>query len=470
VTVSGSAQGPPLERGAGPASGSVVASAALGAALTPLNSTMVAVALPALSAEFMAPAASVTLFVVTGYLVATLVAQMPAGSVADRVGYARALSWGRWMFAAGAVAGTLAPTLWVVIVARLLMAAGSSLINPTAMALLRISVPPQRRARAFGTMGAVMGGAAAIGPALGAALVSVLGWRSLFLINLPLLAVSWLLQPAVRKPGVASDAPAGQPERGAAPSTDAFDWPGSLLTGAALLLVTFAARRGGAAGVWMAVAAVAVFGVLFWHERRVPKPVLQTSLFREHGFTAGALIISTQNLAMYSLMIQVPFLFGDGVGDSRLGLAIIAMTATMAVMSPVGGWLVERIGVRVVVGAGGLLAAAGVIGLAQLPPTAGSLQIAGRLLLVGLGLGLSTGPANASALTVIPSHLSATASATVSMLRYLGAIAGTVILGYVFAEGADGATRHHVALWIFVGALLASALLGATLPPLRHRD
>jgi MFS family permease len=459
VTAPGSVQG--LRPDPGPAGGfgrgSVVASAALGAALTPLNSTMVAVALPALSTEFMAPAASVTLFVVTGYLVATLVSQMPAGSVADRVGYARALTWGRWIFAAGAVAGMVAPSLWIVIVARLLMAAGSALINPTAMALLRISISPERRSRAFGTMGAVMGGAAAIGPALGAALVSFFGWRSLFLINLPLLAISWLLQPAVERE--TTPPPAG-----------AFDWPGSVLTGTALVLVTFSARRGGTPAIWMAAAALLLFAVLLWHERRVARPVLQLELFREHGFTAGALIISTQNLAMYSLLIQVPFLFGDGRTDSRLGLAIIAMTATMAVMSPVGGRLVERVGIRAVVGAGGLVAAAGVMGLAQLPASASSLQIAGWLLFVGLGLGLSTGPANASALTAVAPHLSATAAATVSMLRYLGAIAGTVILGYVFAGGADGATRHHVALWIFVGSLMASALLGATLPPLRHRD
>jgi MFS family permease len=460
VTAPGSVQG--LQPDPRPASaagrGSVVASAALGAALTPLNSTMVAVALPALSSEFMAPAASVTLFVVTGYLVATLVSQMPAGSVADRVGYARALTWGRWIFAAGAVAGMVAPSLWIVIVARLLMAAGSALINPTAMALLRISIPPERRSRAFGTMGAVMGGAAAIGPALGAALVSFFGWRSLFLINLPLLAISWLLQPAVDR------------ESTTAPPTGAFDWPGSVLTGTALVLVTFSARSGGTPAIWMAAAAVILFAVLLWHERRVARPVLQLELFREHGFTAGALIISTQNLAMYSLLIQVPFLFGDGSSDSRLGLAIIAMTATMAVMSPVGGRLVERVGIRAVVGVGGLAAAAGVTGLAQLPASASSLQIAGWLLVVGLGLGLSTGPANASALTAVPPHLSATASATVSMLRYLGAIAGTVILSYAFAGGAGGAARHHVALWVFVGSLLASALLGATLPPLRHRD
>jgi MFS family permease len=118
--------------------GSVLVSAALGAALTPLNSTMVAVALPALADEFMSPAAAVTVFVVTGYLIATLVLSVPAGSVADRVGYTRALRWGRWMFAAGSIVGTLAPTLGLVVAGRLLMAAGGALINPTAMALLRI--------------------------------------------------------------------------------------------------------------------------------------------------------------------------------------------------------------------------------------------------------------------------------------------------------------------------------------------
>jgi len=137
--------------------GSVLGSAALGAALTPLNSTMVAVALPALSEQFASPAAAVTVFVVTGYLIATLVLSVPAGSVADRIGYARALAWGRWMFAAGAVIGAVAPTLGVVVAGRLLMAAGGALINPTAMALLRIAMPEEKRSRAFGTMGAVMG-------------------------------------------------------------------------------------------------------------------------------------------------------------------------------------------------------------------------------------------------------------------------------------------------------------------------
>ena len=432
--------------------GSVLVSAALGAALTPLNSTMVAVALPALSEQFAAPAAAVTVFVVTGYLIATLVLSVPAGSVADRVGYTRALTWGRWMFAAGAVLGAIAPTLGAVVAGRLLMACGGALINPTAMALLRISMPPEKRSRAFGTMGAVMGGAAAIGPGLGAWLTASVGWRSLFLINLPLLVLSWALEP---RPATASER--REPR--------AFDWGGSVLIGGALLSVTFATRVNSPLAYWLAAAGVVLFIALVMHERRVDAPVLNLSFFRLRGFVAGAGVIATQNLAMYSLLIQVPFLFGGG-SDTRLGLAIIAMTFTMAAMSPVGGWLVEWIGVRTVVAAGGLLATLGVVALTRLATSALPSEIGARLLLVGLGLGLATGPANASAVSAVPAHQSAMASATVSMLRYLGAIGGTVILSIALAGGAGGDGRPQLALWMFAGALMVSVALGLALPPL----
>jgi EmrB/QacA subfamily drug resistance transporter len=434
--------------------GSVLVSAALGAALTPLNSTMVAVALPDLAAQFSSPAAAVTVFVVTGYLIATLVLSVPAGSVADRVGYTRALMWGRWMFAAGSILGTLAPTLGLVVVGRLLMAGGGALINPTAMALLRISVPPERRSRAFGTMGAVMGGAAAIGPALGGWISAEVGWRMLFVINLPLLVISWLFEPRVEAPAAA------QRE-----ASRWFDWPGSVLLGVALVAVTIATRTAAPLAYWLAIGGAIAFVALILHERRIDAPVLNLSFFRRRGFVAGAGVIATQNLAMYSLLIQIPFLFGGGDQASRLGLAIIAMTLTMAVMSPLGGWLVEWIGVRAVVVTGGLLAAAGVIGLTQLATTARPYEIAMRLLLVGLGLGLSTGPANASAVTAVPAHQSAMASATVSMLRYVGAIGGTVILSFAMSGG-QAESRPAVALWAFVAALLLSALLGLALPPL----
>jgi MFS family permease len=170
---------------------------------------------------------------------------------------------------------------------------------------------------------------------------------------------------------------------------------------------------------------------------------------------------------MYSLLILLPFMFGSrGGSDSRLGFAIIGMTATMALVSPVGGWLVEFFGARAVVIAGGVIGAAGIVSVAQLSPGAVASAIGVRLLLVGLGLGLSTGPSQAVALTAVPSEQSGLASAAVSMLRYLGAIAGTGILSFTLAGGQGDIAREQMSLWIFAGAFILSAVLGALFPPM----
>ena len=432
--------------------GRVLAASAVAAGLTPLNSTMIAVALPAMSAEFAAPAASVTVWVVTAYLIATIVCQMPAGNVADRIGYARTLTVGRWMFAAGAAAATFAPSLAFVIAGRLFMALGGTLMIPTAMALLRVAVPEERRPRAFGAMGAVMGGAAALGPALGGLLIARTSWRVLFLVNVPLTLLSWLLQPKAFGPP--------PPARRAG----AFDWRGSILLGASLVLFVLATRVGLPLSWAAAGGAVILFAALVAQARRTPSPVVDFTLFREPAFVAGAAIVALQNLAMYALLVQVPFLFGDGGGESRLGLAIMGMTASMAVMSPVGGRLAERIGSRATVVAGGLVGAAGIAWLIQLAPDASAVEIGARLLLVGVGLGLSTGPSQAAALTAIAPERSGMASAALSTLRYVGAVAGTAILGLALgAGGGETLARQHLALWVFAGAFLLSALSGLRL-------
>ena len=429
--------------------GRVLAAVAIAAGLTPLNSTMIAVALPAMSTDFQTSASSVAVWVVTAYLVATIVAQMPAGSVADRIGYARTLTVGRWMFAAGAAAAALAPSLGFVIAGRLLMATGGALMVPTAMALLRVVVPLERRPRAFGAMGAVMGGAAALGPALGGLVIARAGWRVLFVVNLPLALLSWVLQPAAFGENVRPPARRG-----------AFDLAGSLLLGGALILSVLATRML-APVAWMAAGGSAVlFAAFVVQERRSGAPVLDLTLFHEPAFVAGALVIALQNLAMYALLIQVPFLFAAGGASSRLGLAVMGMTATMALMSPVGGRLAELVSAKVTVIAGGLAGAAGIASLVQLSPVASPVQIGARLLLVGLGLGLSTGPSQAAALSAIAAERSGMGSAALSTLRYMGAIAGTAILGLALAGGGDSLAQQRVALWIFATAFVLSAAAG----------
>jgi MFS family permease len=385
---------------------------------------------------------------------------MPAGSIADRSGYPRALTWGRWIFAAGAAAGAFAPTLSVVVVGRVLMAAGGALMVPTSMALVRVAIPVERRSRAFGTLGAVMGGAAAIGPALGGWITPLFGWRWLFAINLPVLLASWIIQgPVDENESRILKVRAADEES----EQRAFDWAGSLLIGSALVLLTMATRAHGRALYVIASVGVATIVTLLVVERRVTAPVLDLDLFARPVFAAGAGVVATQNLAMYSLLIMVPFLVGASAG-SGVGLAIVAMTATMALMSPFGGWLAEHVGARPVVFTGGLAGALGVFAIVRLGASAQPHDVGVRLLLVGLGLGLSTGPSQAAGLTAVSAEKSGLASATLAMMRYVGSIAGTVILGFALAAGPDVAARHRAALWIFAGAFLVSALFGLVLP------
>jgi MFS family permease len=437
------------------ASGNSRGFAAVGvaAALTPLNSTMIAVALPAMASDFEAAPSSVTVWVVTAYLIATIVFQMPAGAVADRMGYGPTLSIGRWLFMAGAAAATLAPSLGFVIAGRLLMAAGGALMLPTAMALLRVIVPAERRPRAFGAMGALMGGAAALGPALGGLIIARASWRTLFLVNLPLTVLSWWLQPR----GFAASASTGSSRHG-------FDWVGSLLLGASLILAVLATRLSAPMAWAAAVGAALLFIALVVQARSVAAPVLDFGLFGVIPFTAGALVIALQNLAMYALLVQIPFLFvTDGSSRSRFSVVVMAMTAMMAVASPVGGRLAERLGTRITVVAGGLAGLLGVLlliplsalGMAGQEPT--MFQVAVPLVIIGSGLGLSTGPSQAAALSAIEAHRSGMASAAIATFRYMGAIIGTAILGLALDASGSALTAQQRALWCFAGAFALSA-------------
>ena len=128
-----------------------LAAALLAASLMPLNSTMIAVALPDIAREFRYSPGTVTQALVASYLVAAIVLQSPGGKLGDRVGHWRVFAVGQALIATGAMLGFTAPTLSVLALSRVLMAAGSAVVVPATVALMRIELPDERRGRAFGT-------------------------------------------------------------------------------------------------------------------------------------------------------------------------------------------------------------------------------------------------------------------------------------------------------------------------------
>jgi EmrB/QacA subfamily drug resistance transporter len=441
---------------ADPHVGRSLGAALLASSLMPLNSTMIAVALPEIAREFARPPGTVAQAVVASYLVAAIVLQSPGGKLGDRLGHWRMLALGQVLVAAGAVLGLIAGALGVLAVARVLMAAGGAAIVPATVALLRIELPAQRRGRAFGLFGAMMSLAAGIGPVVGGELVRAFGWPSIFAVNLPVIGIVALLVATARR-------------REAEPQDRArFDVLGSILLTATLAALVVGLEATGTAGVALLVTCVALLVPFVWWERRATDPVLAFGLFRSAAFTAGSLLVALQNLVMYTLLFELPqvlaaLLATDAAATGRL---LVAMMAAVVLASLVAGRLTDRVGPRPVA-VGGAVACLAAVGLLAAGDLSSLRQLVLPLALLGLGIGLATPAAQTASLAAVPRERSGAAAGIGSTMRYLGGVVGVALLGRLVDLTGDRSAvlgEHRNVLGVFAAALLAALVCAVALP------
>ena len=430
----------------------------LAAALMPLNSTMIAVALPDISDDFGRDPGLVTQTLVTSYLIAAVVLQSPAGKLGDRIGHVRLLLIGQVLVAAGALLGYLAASLPLLTAARILMAGGGAVLVPATVALLRRDLPAQRRGRAFGAFGAVLALAAAMGPVVGGELVRAFGWPSVFAANLPVLAVSAVL-------GAAAGPVASEPGREAAPG---FDWVGTALLTAGLSALILGLRPdGNQAAALLVVGAVVLVLFATW-ERRARDPVVAFSLFRSVPFSAGTVLVAVQNLVMYALLFEIPLLAValfdlHARGTGRL---LISLMLAIVITSPVAGRLADRLGAQALAVVGSLVALLGIAGMAWSDLSAPGRLVA-PLAILGVGLGLATPAAQSASITATPADRAGMAAGVASTMRYLGGIAGIAVLSLVLEVGGtrDEVVSEHRELMVFFGGALVVGLVCSVLLP-----
>jgi EmrB/QacA subfamily drug resistance transporter len=442
----------PLPSGEAPLTTRRFTGLALAALLAPLNSTIIAVALPSIAQAFDSPAAVVTRWLVTAYLVVSIVAQSPAGKMADLWGGSRVLTLGRTLFGAGALLAALSPALPILGAGRVLMALGGALSIPTVFAQLRRSVPHERRGRVFGIFGAIMGAAAAAGPVLGGFLTTRYGWHSVFIVNVPVVLLSFLLEPpranTSPRPSMAGYKPALH-----------FDFLGSTLLGVAVLLLVAAVER----GPWFIAAAIIAIAAFVIRELRASDPVLDVRLFTHASFAAGSAIVALQNLAMYSMLFLLPFFLARAGGaPSATGRMLLLFTVGMVLASPLGGRLSDAIGARSVACAGALLATGG----ALLFVMRGASMLVPSIILMGIGIGIATSPSQAAALSAIPASQAGVASGALSTMRYVGGVVGSGLVALLVSGGVERDAR----LIVFPVVLFASAIVALFLPGKSRRN
>lgn len=428
----------------------IVLTAALATMLVPLNSTMLAVALPSIIEDFEVGLAT-SGWLITGYLIAMASLLPLGGKVGDRFGRRNIVLLGLAMFGGSSIAAGFAPNLASLLVFRIMQGVAGALITPNTGALIRESVPEARRGMAFGILGAVIGVAAGLGPPIGGILTEFAGWRAAFffsvIVVVPAFAIGWSNLPKLQRIGTF-----GQ-----------FDVIGALglptILVALVSILLYMARGGDTLVLAAGVPAIALVILGFgWRESRHPDPVFQPRIFRSKSFTASSLGIALTNLSMYSLLIAVPlFLVArDGSSALKTGMVLTSMTFGMIVMSVVAGRMLDRNGRRLPTAIGMVISAIGAAPMAFIGADVSVAALTFGLVLVGIGLGLAmTGLQTTSVESVEEDQVGA-AAGVYATSRYLGSIIGSAIFaGLIGQEVGEIGDIGIVFMVSFVAAVLA---------------
>lgn len=400
---------------------------ALGVTMATLDISVVNIALPTLSRTFGVPLTTVE-WVVLAYVLTITGLLLTLGRIADAAGRRRVYGAGLVVFVAASALCAAAPGALTLAAARALQGVGAAMMTANSAALLVSHFPPGERGRALGAFGAVVGVGLAMGPPLGGLIVDHGSWRWLFLLNLPIGALAFVL---LRR--IPPDAPSATWPRIPVPASAA--WFGALT--ALLLALSQGPARGWGDRLVLGLLAAAIgLGIAFFAlERRVQDPLLPGDLGGA-GFRATvALTLIGQALSM-AVGIHMPLYLEEvlGLGPATTGqwLAILPLAALG--LAPLAGRLSDRVGTRPFMAAGLALTACGMAALALLGTAPSATRVAIALTLVGVGLGLFV-VTNTSALLghVPPARLGA-ASGMQATMRNLGIAGGSAVATAVLAS------------------------------------
>jgi EmrB/QacA subfamily drug resistance transporter len=406
--------------------------------------TIVSIALPDLAGELRSSFAALQ-WTIDVYVLVLAAFLMAAGSLSDRLGHRRVFITGLIVFAVASLACGLAPNTGVLVAARGVQGLGAAAMYATNAALLGVTYAGRDRSVAFGVWGAANGAAAAAGPILGGLLTEHVGWRSIFLVNLPVAAVAVVLARMAVRGGRGSGA-------------GRIDVPGVASFTLAVTLIVYGLIRAGDAswtdpatiGVLAAGAAATLVFLLI--ERGRPDPMLDLALFRRPPFAVlmfGAAALTAAafaNLVFVSLWAQSVL----GLGAMTAGFVLAPMAAVAFVVAGAGGRLLHSVPPRHSIGWGLLLVGAGNALCMLVGPDSGWKALIPGLCVTGLGVGLSTPVLASAVLAVVPPERAGMGNGASNTFRQLGyalalPVLATVVTGQARQVLADSGTPAETA-------------------------
>ena len=399
-----------------------------------LDSTIVNIALPAIHRSFHAPLSGLQ-WTVDAYTLVLASLLMLSGSTADRVGRRRVFQIGLLLFGVGSLLCALAPSLPLLIAARVLQAIGGSMLNPVAMSIIRnVFVDPRERARAIGVWGGMVGISMALGPVVGGVLVDSVGWRAVFVVNVPiaLLAIALTARyvPESRAPHARRPDPIAQ-----------------VLVVLGLASLTYSIIEGPSAG-WLGAQTLALFAVaiialtaLVLYELRRREPLIEVRFFRSAPFSGASAIAVATFAALGGFLFLNTLYLQDirGLSPLTAGLYTLPMAGVMLVIAPISGRVVGARGARIPLLVGSLSLIASAVLLTRLTAHTDLLYLVLAYVLFGLGSGALNPPITNTAVSGMPPSQAGVAAAIASTSRQVGSTLGVAVLGAIAGGGATGA-------------------------------
>ena len=438
--------------------------------MTTLDIFIVNVAIPATQRDLHASPASIQ-WIVAGYGLTVAAGVITAGRLGDMFGRRRMYALGMALFTAASAACGLAPTAGLLIAARIVQGVGAALLSPQTLAIIGTAFEGAKRVRAFTAYALAMGLAAVFGQLIGGVLIDMdfdgLGWRSCFLINVPVGAVALTLVPRA------------VPESRAAGRTR-LDIPGVALVSGALVATVLPLIQGQSQGwplwTWLSFAlALLLFGAFGWYQGRLAaadkSPLIDPALFRTKGFGKGivAQIVFWMGQGSFFLVFALYVQNGRGLDALQAGLIFTPIGIGYLITSMTAQKVVARLG-RQTAAVGTLIMAvslADMIVTLHLTGTGGSLLwLVPALVADGAGMGLAIGPLSATAMGRVAPHHTGAASGVVSTVMQVGGAVGIAVIGIVFyaalGTAPTPAAYTHAfttGLELLVGVAVAVAIL-----------
>jgi EmrB/QacA subfamily drug resistance transporter len=391
-----------------------------------LDNLVLNVALPTISRDLEATTTQLQ-WIVSAYILVFASLQITAGGLGDRLGRKRWFMLGIVVFTGSSLFAAFSQNVEMLIAARALQGLGAAFILPLSLSLVSNAFPPEERGKALGIWSAVSVSGLALGPVVGGLLVQYVSWHWIFLINVPIGILAILVTQAVVT------------ESKDTTGEVATDIPGTLLVTGAIAALTYGLIEAGERGwndtmILGSFIIAAILGVAFvFVESRTAKPMVPLKFFKSPTFTganfdAFAISFLIAGLAFFGTLYLQNVL---GFSPVRAGMALIPMVIVMMFGAPASGALVNRVGARILISAGMIVAGIGTLLYMRASVDGSYWDLLPSYLVMGLGMSFIFAPMTTAVLNSVPSERSGVASAVNGAIREIGNVFGIAFLGTI---------------------------------------